>query len=277
MRIRRSARSTLNFRESGDNVAAFPVVCVVGPCRIADDMCGRFTIRTPAEQLAHVFHLASFPSGPPRYNISPTQLVLCVRAIGLSDQTREAAELQWGLVPSWAKDVTIGNRMINARSETAATKPSFRSAFKRRRCLIPADGFYEWRKQDDGSRQPWFIHQPADEPFGFAGLWESWTSKEDPKMALETCTILTTTANADLVSLHDRMPVILPFEQHATWLSDAASPGQLQDLMKPLPDGSLIRHPVSQFVNKAGRDEPECIVEMAVPDDTLPRKGTLFE
>ncbi len=174
--------------------------------------------------------------------------------------------MKWGLIPAWAKEPSIGSRMINARSETAAEKPAFRTAFQRRRCIIPADGFYEWMKKPDRSRQPWFIHLPDDEPFGFAGLWESWkVPKSDEE--IETCTILTTQASEDLQELHERMPVILPAEKHATWLSESASRGQLQNLMQPLPTGTLQRHPVAVLVNKVANDQPDCVLPVVLPDD----------
>ena len=161
-------------------------------------MCGRFTLSTPASKLIEIFSVLRFPELTPRFNIAPTQLVICIRQ---SEGERTAAPLRWGLVPSWAKDLSIGNRMINARSETAAEKPSFRRAWKSRRCLIPASGFYEWEKLGGKKKQPWFIHAANEEPLAFAGLWESWQPKEetsDEASFVESCTILTTSANADV-------------------------------------------------------------------------------
>lgn len=243
-------------------------------------MCGRFTLKTPAPRLAEFFVVPSFPTLSPRYNIAPTQLVVCVRAVD-GGTGREAANLKWGLIPSWAKDASIGSRMINARSETAAEKPSFRSAFQRRRCIIPADGFYEWQKLADRRRQPWFIHLPEEAPFGFAGLWESWKSKDSGEV-VASCTILTTQASEDLQELHERMPVILPPEAHAAWLSSEASPGQLQSLMVPLPKGTLLRHPVATSVNKVAHDQPDCVTPVELPDsddgaDTSGRQLSLFD
>lgn len=227
-------------------------------------MCGRFTLKTPAAKLAEFFVVPSFPTLSPRYNIAPTQLVVCVRAVA-GGTDREAGALKWGLIPSWAKDPSIGSRMINARSETAAEKPSFRAAFKKRRCVIPADGFYEWKKAADRTRQPWYIHLPDDEPFGFAGLWESWKVRGTDEV-IESCTILTTQASEDLQELHERMPVILPAEAQAAWLSSAASAGQLQSLMVPLPAGTLQRHPVATLVNKVAHDQPDCTEPIELPD-----------
>lgn len=215
-------------------------------------MCGRFTLATPAARLMDLFRLQSFPEIQPRLNIAPTQRIVCVRQV---DQLREAVELRWGLVPSWAKDLTIGNRMINARSETAAEKPSFRKAWADRRCLIPADGFYEWQKVSGGKKQPWMIHLPDREPFAFAGLWESWKPKDaaDGDSIIQTCTILTTAANNDLQHLHERMPVFVQPERFDLWLSPNASPGQLQQLMQPLPEGRLELTKASMEINKVSR------------------------
>ncbi len=181
--------------------------------------------------------------------------------------------MKWGLVPSWAKDVSIGSRMINARSETAAEKPSFRSAFKKRRCLIPADGFYEWQKTNGKDKQPWLIHMQDRHPFAFAGLWEAWKPKGEtaPSQSAEpvlSCPILTTSANDDMSDIHDRMPVFVPEEQFGTWLSNDASLGQLQQLLQPLPNGVLKRYRVSTFVNKATNESPDC-VEPLVSDGSL--------
>ncbi len=179
--------------------------------------------------------------------------------------------MKWGLIPFWAKDTSTGSRMINARSETVSEKRAFRKAFEIRRCIIPADGFYEWQKKTTRVRQPWFIHMADDTVFGFAGLWESWKPPGRDKR-IESCTILTTTANGDLEDLHERMPVILPIEKQATWLSDSASAGQLQHLMQPLSDGVLVRHPVASLVNKVTNDQPECMEPITIPE--LPDQWT---
>ncbi|MEZ6126806.1 MAG: SOS response-associated peptidase [Planctomycetaceae bacterium] len=223
-------------------------------------MCGRFTLATPASKLMQLFHLPLFPDLIPRYNIAPTQLIACVRVL---EDVRQAVQMRWGLVPSWATDLSIGSRMINARSETVAEKPSFRKAFAERRCLIPADGFFEWEKTADKRKQPWLIHLEDHQPFAFAGLWERWRPRDadrsDSTAEVLTCTILTTSANADMSPLHDRMPVILSPEDYATWLSHLATPGQLNQLMTQLPEGRLHRYPVSPAMNRPSFDSPENI------------------
>ncbi len=184
-------------------------------------MCGRFTLRTPAETLSALFEDLRFPKLRPRYNIAPTQSILCVRQDPQGNC--EPAMLRWGLVPFWSQDLKIGARMINARSETAATKPSFRAAFKSRRCLVLADGFFEWKKIGK-EKQPYYITQVDDGPFCMAGLWESWKDKQsDSGLAapVETCTILTTEANSMMAPLHDRMPVILDRDQYSFWLDSS--------------------------------------------------------
>ena len=247
-------------------------------------MCGRFTLKTPAPRLAEVFHVPEFPQLAPRYNIAPTQLVICIRTLLKDLRTREIVALRWGLIPFWAKDVSICSRMINARSETAADKPAFRRAFQVRRCIIPADGFYEWQKLSDGTRQPWWIHRSDGEPFAFAGLWETWKSKDSEQ--IESCTILTTTANVDLQELHDRMPAILLSGHQTAWLSESASRGQLNEMLEPLPEGVLIRHPVARLVNKTGYEDPACVEPVSIGDsssessessESADRQQSLFE
>jgi putative SOS response-associated peptidase YedK len=178
-------------------------------------MCGRFTLATNLGAIAKRFGVARFlDGGAPRYNIAPTQPVIVVN----DDGTRRLTQMQWGLIPSWAKDPAIGNRMINARAETVATKPAFRVALRKRRCLIPADGFYEW--QPVGRRkQPVYITLKTREPFSFAGLWETWTAPDGQEV--KSCTIITTDANALLKPIHDRMPVILTREAEGVWLNPA--------------------------------------------------------
>src|SRR5262245_30614970 len=194
-------------------------------------MCGRFTLRTPMTVLVEHFALEvradrQLPLFEARYNIAPTQEVLAVREV---DGAREASKLRWGLIPSWSKEPGGGPPMINARSETLAEKPTFRTAFRRRRCIIPADGFYEWRKSDEGAKgkkQPYWIHRSDGGPVGFAGLWESWRD------SIESCTIVTTAANRTLSQLHDRMPVILAPGDYAEWLNPAIEdPAKLEHLL----------------------------------------------
>jgi len=217
-------------------------------------MCGRFTLRTSPAVLAEIFEVLRMPDFEPRYNIAPTQQVVAVRQ-NPALKHREAALLRWGLVPSWADDPSIGNRLINARADTVATKPSFRSAFKSRRCLVLADGFYEWQKI--GSRkQPYLITLRNGAPFAFAGLWESWKKAEPP---LESCTLITTDANAVLEPIHDRMPVILPEEHYDAWLNPATPAAELQELLKPYPASEMQSQPVSTLVNNPRNDSPECV------------------
>ena len=216
-------------------------------------MCGRFTLRTPAALVARQFELPFAPDLQARYNIAPRQPVAAVRLDPKGQ--RELVFLRWGLVPAWADDPTIGYKMINARGETAATKPSFRQAFRTRRCLIPADGFYEWRKSGR-LKQPYHITLGADELFAFAGLWERWQRNGEP---LETCTLLTTTANDELKPIHDRMPVILRPDAYAAWLDPQAAADALAALIQPLPSGLLKLRPVSSFVNSPGHEGPQCL------------------
>lgn len=227
-------------------------------------MCGRFTLRASGDALATLFDLPDAPLVVPRYNIAPTQPIGIVRT-GASGDAREWALTAWGLVPSWSKDPTIGSRMINARAETAAEKPSFRAAFRRRRCLIPADGFYEWQKQ--GSRkQPYVITMQDDAPFAFAGLWEYWEGADGS--ALETSTILTTSPNALMEPLHNRMPVILAPEDYALWLGtgevNRKEASLLQHLLRPFPAERMRATPVSTYVNTPRNEGPDCIAPLAV-------------
>ncbi len=196
----------------------------------------------------------------PRYNIAPSQDVAVVRAAA---NGRRFSMLRWGLIPSWAKDPAIGHKLINARSETAAEKPSFRSAFRHRRCLIPADGFYEWQR-GGGTRQPWLFGLRNGAPFAFAGLWERWTvpagvpltgslAERRPGDAVETCTILTAAANATVAPVHGRMPVILPPDSYSPWLSGDDVP------LAPYPAAEMTAHPVSTLVNRPANDDPRCV------------------
>ncbi len=219
-------------------------------------MCGRFTLRTPPQALASLFDLAEAPPVEPRYNIAPSQPVLAVRQHPQTGQ-REFTFLNWGLIPFWAKDVKIGYRMINARAETVAEKPAFRAAYKYRRCIVPADGFYEWQKRD-GGKQPYFIRMRGDQPFGIAGLWERWESPDGS--VIESCTLLTTEPNELLRPLHNRMPVILAPEDYEPWLDvQGASPLVLQALLKPYSDSQMEAYPVSTTVNSPRQEGPACI------------------
>jgi putative SOS response-associated peptidase YedK len=215
-------------------------------------MCGRFTLRTPSHKLIEQFGLETAkPSEPwdaivPRYNIAPSQTILAVRP---SPAGRELVTMKWGFVPAWAPDPK--GAMINARSETAAAKPTFRDAFRKRRCLIPADGFYEWKKTGR-RKEPYHIRVTDGGLFAFAGLWESWQGQD-------TCTILTTTANPLVAPLHDRMPVILDPEDYSRWLDSAAQTEELQTLLKPYPEEKLITTTVDLRVNSAAVDDAQCL------------------
>ena len=209
-------------------------------------MCGRFAQRTDARKLAKEFKVREVPETKPRYNIAPTQDILSIRQ---AEDEREAVFLKWGLIPSWAKDASIGAKLLNARSETVTEKPSFREAFKKRRCIIPADGFYEWQRTG-GKKQPYFFHLHDERPFGFAGLWEKW--KGEDGQVLETCTILTTEANKVLRPVHNRMPVILHPEDYEMWLADDARKIDLiKELLRPYLSSEMISYPVSTLVNNA--------------------------
>jgi len=222
-------------------------------------MCGRFALIVDASVLADVFDVDPPRELQPRFNIAPTQTIPIVRAG--KEKPRECAMVRWGLVPAWAKDEKIGARMINARGETVAEKPSFRSAVKSRRCLIPADGFYEWVKTGEG-KQPHFIHFADARPFAFAGLWERWT--KGGSEPLDTCTIITTTPNALIGKLHDRMPVILPAGRYTEWLEpQPLSPERLNDLLVPNSAEGMEAYPVSTYVNKPVNGGPQCIARLA--------------
>ena len=226
-------------------------------------MCGRFSLATPAQQVAEHFGLAEVPALSPRYNIAPTQSVAIVRRPDL----REVPTLEfrrWGLIPSWAKDPGIGSRMINARVETAAEKPAFRAAFRRRRCLVPADGFYEW-KPHPKRRRPHHVRLAAGGPFGLAGLFESWESPEGE--SIESCTLLTTAANPALIPLHDRMPIIVDPERYRSWLDpDLQDPDSIHSLIRSSSSDRLVFHPVSFRVNNPRNDDSACI-EPAEPTE----------
>jgi putative SOS response-associated peptidase YedK len=211
--------------------------------------------------LAEQFELSEVPDLEPRYNIAPTQDVAVVRQEG---STRALALLRWGLVPSWSKDPTIGARMINARAETAAEKPAFRAAFKQRRCLVLADGFYEWQSSGQGrQKQPFYIHMKDGKPFALAGLWERWQGDEGGS-TLETCTILTTEPNELVRPIHNRMPVILAPADYGQWLDPAMQQaGPLQAMLQPYPAAALDAYPVSRAVNNARHDSPECVAPLA--------------
>jgi putative SOS response-associated peptidase YedK len=217
-------------------------------------MCGRFALLAAGPAIAQQFGVEVTHEIAPRYNIAPTQPVAAVRLDQKGE--RELTYFRWGLIPSWAKDPKIGSRMINARSETVAEKPSFRAAFKRRHCLLPASGFYEWQKQN-GRKQPVYIHPADDSIFGLAGLWEMW---HDPDGGvIETCTILTTSPNEMMESIHNRMPVIIEAEDYSMWLDPGDNPQQTLHLLRPYPAEEMEAYAVSTAVNNPRNEGPQNI------------------
>lgn len=230
-------------------------------------MCGRYELHTHPAAMALAFGLPATPSLMPRYNIAPMQDVPVIRLSG--ENLRELAHVRWGLVPRWAKDPSIGSRMINARAETLAQKPSFRTALKRHRCLIPADGFYEWKLVPGAGKQPIHIGMKDGATFAFAGLTERWLSPEGE--VLDTCTIVTTQANALLATMHDRMPAIIAPAQYARWLDVAVT--DVADLFAPYPAEAMTWYPVSTRVNSVRHDDAtliERVEEAASATETEP-------
>lgn len=220
-------------------------------------MCGRFTLTQSDQIIAQAFHLKDVPDVVPRYNIAPSQAVATVLLPGSESKEPRCHYLQWGLVPSWAKDPKIGFSLINARAETLAEKPSFRAAFKRRRCLILADGFYEWQRQEK-RKQPFYFGLSDHAPFAFAGLWEHWESGDGS--VIDSCTIITTEANALLQPIHDRMPVILKAADYDQWLDPAEQKtDRLQRLLHPFAAEAMMAYPVSTQVNNFRYDDADCI------------------
>jgi putative SOS response-associated peptidase YedK len=220
-------------------------------------MCGRFALTIEPVDLEEAFPEYSFPAQySPRYNISPSQPILVLP----NDGEKKSDFFVWGLIPSWAKDPSIGNRMINARAETLAEKPAFRSAYKYHRCLILADGFYEWQAQPGSkSKIPHFIRLKSGKPFAFAGLWEHWNSPDGSE--IRSATIITTEPNEMMAKLHNRMPVILHPNDYAQWIDSAVQPpDRLQKLLVPYPTGEMDAYPVSTLVNSPSNDKVECIL-----------------
>lgn len=218
-------------------------------------MCGRFVLFSSLDEIVRAFDIAAPPAQVRTgYNIAPTQRVAVVRS---QDGANLLEDMVWGLIPAWAKDRSIGARMINARAETLHEKPSFKRPLASQRCLVVADGFYEWRKVD-GAKVPMFIRLTSRRPFGFAGLYDTWTSPSGE--AVRSCTIITTAANDLVRPIHDRMPVILPRAVEADWLATEARPvGDLLQLLKPYPDQEMEAYPVARLVNSSQNDGPECI------------------
>ena len=229
-------------------------------------MCGRYSLTTPEEAMRRVFgYDGPLLNLPPRYNIAPTQILPVIRAE--SDGSGRLLErMRWGLVPSWAKDLSIGARLINARAETVADKPSFRSAFRKRRCLVPADGYFEWQKTGT-DKQPWFIRMRSDDVFAFAGLWETWTDESNGETVV-TYAIVTTEANDLTASIHHRMPVIVAPADYDAWLN--AEPEAANGLLRAFPSTEMVAHPVGKLVNNVGNDVAACL-EPAEPAEPVQR------
>lgn len=237
-------------------------------------MCGRYTLTSPAQVIADTFGVevdTDRVDAGPRYNIAPGQDVWIVRAEG-REERRRLARVRWGLVPGWAEKPSVGATMINARAETAAEKPAFRLPFRRRRCIVPADGFYEWQRRPSGS-QPFLIEmRDAGRPFGMAGLWDHWRGPDGADV--ESCAILTTTPNELVGALHDRMPVILAPDDFDLWLDPReADVVKLLAVLRAQPGERMAMHPVSTRVNDPRHDDPECLTRVEpVPDP----QGSLF-
>jgi putative SOS response-associated peptidase YedK len=235
-------------------------------------MCGRFSqagnafrIEMKGSDLQTLFDAVDPLPLSPRYNIAPGQMIATVRHE--EDHRRHFRKLRWGLVPSWAKSLNEGFKHINARGETAYKLPSYRSAFAKRRCLIVADGFFEWEKKGK-EKVPHYFRLQGGPPFGFAGLWERWEGDGSP---IESCTIITTDANSMVGSFHNRMPVILPADGYAAWLDSTTPLPQLQSMLVPFPADQMETFVVSPVVNNARHDVPECVepVEPAAPSPSL--------
>ncbi|MEM9564143.1 MAG: SOS response-associated peptidase [Actinomycetota bacterium] len=244
-------------------------------------MCGRFVSASPPDELANYFGADRDDAElEPSFNVAPTNEVYVVRA---RDEQRRLSALRWGLVPFWAKDLKIGSRMINARAETVAEKPAFRKAYERHRCLIPADGFFEWAKlPDQKNKQPYLIQRSDGEPVVFAGLWERWRPRledgktiDDEAEPIETCTILTTTPNAEMSTIHDRMPVLLPPSVWDDWLSSETDLDYIGTLLRPAPDDLLTLVPISTMVNNV-RNKGEELLTPLPPEawPELPAPGS---
>ena len=224
-------------------------------------MCGRFSITTPPEAMREIFNYENIPNLQPRFNVAPTQPIITIRR--LENNRRALIMNRWGLIPSWSKDGGSAARMINARAETLLDKPSFREAFRTRRCLIPADSFYEWRVEGQ-KRQPFRVGLKGGTLFAFAGLWESWQAKQkgngyEEGDIVETAVIVTTEANDKLRPIHNRMPVIIPTELYSFWLDPANDVSSCHDYLKPYPSEPMAFYRVSTFVNNVKNDDPRCV------------------
>lgn len=232
-------------------------------------MCGRFVSTTTPEQVAKAFHVkdVDVEEHEPDFNVAPRSRVYAVRdrlREDEADPTRVLSLVRWGLVPSWAKDLSIGDKMINARAETVAEKPAYRKAFARKRCIIPVDGFYEWQKREAKNKQPMFIHRREGGMLAFAGLWEAWrnhdvTDDDAPEAWVRSCAIITTTANTLIAPVHNRMPVMLAEDHWEGWLDPRSEPDELKALLVPAPEDLLEYYPVSTQVNGPRLHGPKLI------------------
>ncbi|MGH6663417.1 MAG: SOS response-associated peptidase [Pseudolabrys sp.] len=223
-------------------------------------MCGRYTFTSAPEAMRQLYRYLGQPNFPPRYNIAPTQPIAIVR---MAEGQRQFALVRWGLLPSWVKDPKTFTLLINARGETVCDKPAYRAAMKRRRCLIPADGFYEWQKAGERKR-PFFVHARSGAPLAFAGLWETWTGPNGEE--LETAAIVTTRANATLAPIHERMPVIVPPAAFDLWLNcNEVDAKTAEALIAPAPDDLLEAYEISTAVNRTANDNPKLLEPVAAP------------
>ncbi len=218
-------------------------------------MCGRYTLSTSGDELAQQFGISELSDWAPRFNIAPSQPV---PVLTCTQSQTQVEYMHWGLVPSWSKDKKLGSKMINARAETVSEKPAYRTAYRKRRCLVLADGYYEWVKQA-GGKQPYYMRLRSDQPFAFAGLWEKWQSKDDSNYL--SCSIITCASNGQLAPLHHRMPVIVEPTEYGNWLDDKTSIDSIAQLLKPLANGMLATIPVSTFVNSPAHEGPDCVIE----------------
>ena len=222
-------------------------------------MCGRYTLTTTSQLIEALFAVENTQKLEPRYNIAPTQQVPVCRVS--NDGNRELVELRWGLIPGWSREPKSSDGIINARAETVRIKPSFRGPFRNRRCLIPADGYYEWQARD-GQKQPHYIRMKNGAPFAFAGLWDLWVGR-DGNTSIESCAIITTDANEMLSPIHARMPVIIAQEQYGQWLDRETSDVEsLQNLLQPFSVDAMDTYPVSRLVNNPRNDGEECFAPL---------------
>jgi putative SOS response-associated peptidase YedK len=229
-------------------------------------MCGRYAITTVPEAMRALFRYLNQPNFPPRYNVAPTQPVPIVR---IFEGKREFALVRWGLIPSWVKDPRSFTLLINARGESVNEKPAFKNAMKRRRCLFPADGFYEWNRAN-ARKQPWFVRLKSGEPMAFAGLWESWMGPNGEEQ--ETAAIVTTRASASIAHIHDRMPVIVPPDAFDFWLDPNVDGETAAALIAPAPDAAIEAYEVSSAVNRTANDFPALLAPLTEPEPVEPEK-----